>query len=152
MAISQNARFSGTADPDNEYDHPLGSSIAKLLKDSLSKRGWVVSEIDNWRDSGWAVKCCRPLSTLQLVIAKMAKGEEWFLQIAPTYVPGFIGWLLKKNASAQPDAVQALAQDCFSILWETGRYREFMWCWDGLPEPGNSSAEPDLPICSDPVI
>jgi hypothetical protein len=142
MAISQNARFSGEATADAEFEHPPGASIARLLKDALAKRGWEVSDIDNWRDGGWSITCRRPASKLELVIAKMARGEEWFLQIAPSYVPGLVGWLLSKPASAPPDAIQALAQDAFSVLSENGRFRGFMWCWDGPPEEGNSTPEP----------
>ena len=142
MALSQNARFTGEAAPDPEFEHPPGASIARLMRDALGKRRWEVSDIDNWRDGGWSIICCRPPSKLDLVIAKMAVGEEWFLQIAPTYVTGLVGWLLKKKTSALPDAIQALAEDAFSVLSETGRFRDFMWCWDGPPERGSSTPQP----------
>jgi hypothetical protein len=142
MAISQNARFSGEAVRDSELERPPGASIARLLKDALAKRGWEVSDIDNWRDGGWSISCFRPASKLELVIAKMEVGEEWFLQIAPGYVPGLVGWFLSKPASAAPDAVQALAQHAFSILSENGRFRDFIWCWDGPPDRGNSTPAP----------
>jgi hypothetical protein len=142
MAMSQNARFSGEAAPDAEFERPEGASIARLLRDALANRGWEVSDFDNWRDGGWSITCCRPASKLELVIAKMAVGEEWFLQIAPSYVPGLFGWLFSKPASATPDAVQALAVDAFSVLSENGRFREFMWCWDGPPGPGSSTPHP----------
>ena len=142
MAISQNACFSGEAAPDDEFEHPPGASIARLLRAALAMRGWGVSDIDNWRDGGWSVTCCRPASKLELVISKMVVGEEWFLQIAPTYVPGLVGWLLSRPTSAPPDAIQALAQDAFSVLSENGQFRDFMWCWDGPPEPDNSTPEP----------
>jgi hypothetical protein len=79
MALSQNARFSGEAAPDAEFEHPPGAAIARLLRDALAKRGWEVSDIDNWRDAGWSITCCRPPLKLVLVIAKMTVGEEWFL-------------------------------------------------------------------------
>jgi hypothetical protein len=142
MAISQNARFSGEAAADAEFEHPPGASIARGLRDALAKRGWEVSDIDNWRDGGWSITCCRTASKLKLVIAKMAVGEEWFLQIAPNYVPGFVGWLLSKPASAPPEAIQALAQDAFAGLSESGRFGNFMWCWDGPPDEANSTPEP----------
>jgi hypothetical protein len=142
MALSQNARFSGEAAPDAEFEHPPGASIARLLREALAQRGWEVSDIDNWRDGGWSITCRRSPSKLELVIAKMAVGEEWFLQIAPAYVPGLVGWLLKKQSSAQPEAIQALAQDAFLVLSESGRFRAFMWCWDGPPEPGSSTPQP----------
>ena len=142
MAISQNARFSGEAAPDAEFEHPPGASIARCLRDALAKRGWEVSDIDNWRDGGWSITCCRTASKLELVIAKMVVGEEWFLQIAPSYVPGLVGWLLSKPASAPPEAIQALAQDAFAALSESGRFGNFMWCWDGPPDEANSTPEP----------
>ena len=142
MALSQNARFSGDAVPDAEFEHPLGASTARLLRDALAKRGWDVSDIDNWRDGGWSITCCRPTSKLELVIAKMDVGEEWFLQITPSYVPGLVGWFLTKPASTLPEAVQALAQDAFEALSESGRFGNFMWCWDGPPDEVNSTPEP----------
>jgi hypothetical protein len=74
--------------------------------------------------------------------ASFRLGSEWFLQIAPSYVPRLIGWLLKKHASASPEAIQALAHDAFSVLSERGRFGGFMWCWDGYPEEENSTPEP----------
>jgi hypothetical protein len=148
MAISQNARFSGAVAPDPEFKHPPGTSIARLLKAELATRGWEVSDIDNWRDSGWCMTCCRPPSKLVLVIAKSAVGSEWFLQIAPSCVPGLVGWLLSKPASATPDAVQALAQDAFAILSQDGRFGGFLWRWDGYPEEGNSTPAPVPARCS----
>src|SRR6516225_12141375 len=111
MSISQNARFSGEAAPDAEFDEPPGRSIVRLLKDALAKRGWEVSEIDNWRDGGWCITSGSADSKLELVVVKMTIGSEWFLQIAPSYVPWVIGWLLKKHASASPEEIQALAND-----------------------------------------
>jgi hypothetical protein len=142
MASSQNACFSGEAAPDTEFEHPPGASIARLLKAALARRGWEVSDIDNWRDGGWSITCCRATSKLELVVAKMVVGEEWFLQIAPSHRPGLVGWLLSKAASAPPDAIQALAQDAHAVLSESGRFRGLMWCWDGPPEDGNSTPEP----------
>jgi hypothetical protein len=142
MAMSQNARFSGEATPDAEFEHPPGASIAKLLHRALANRGWEVSDIDNWRDGGWSIAFCRSVCKLELVIAKMPVGDDWFLQIAPSYVPGLVGWLLKRQASAPPDQVQALASDAFAILSEGGRFGNFMWSWDGPPNEINSTPEP----------
>jgi hypothetical protein len=142
VAISQNARFVGEAAPDAEFEHPPGASIARLLQDALAKRGWQVSDIDIWRDSGWSITCSRPASKLELVIAQMAVGEEWLLQIAPSYVPGLFGWLFGKPASALPDDIQAVAKDAFTALSDCGRFGRFTWCWDGFPDETNSTPGP----------
>lgn len=139
MATSQNVRFSGRA-PEVELEHLPGASIAKHFRDSLPSRGWDVSDVECWRDSGWSVTCQRPNSKLAIVIAKV--GEEWFLQIAPSYVPGFVGWLLRKRSSASAEGIQALALDVFSLLSESGRFQDFMWRWDGFPEPDSSTPCP----------
>jgi hypothetical protein len=142
MPISQSACFSGEAAADDEFDHPPGGSIARLVKAGLGQRGWEVSEIDAWRDGGWCMTCCRRESKLELVVAKMAAESRWFLQIAPSYVPGLLGWLLSKSASATAEAIFALAHDTFSVLSEHGGFFGFMWCWDGYPEEGNATPEP----------
>jgi hypothetical protein len=142
MAISQNACFSGEAVPDAEFKDPPGASIARLLRNALANRSWEVSDIDNWRDVGWSITCSRIASKLELTITKMAVGEEWFLQIAPSYLPGLIGRLFRKAASAKPDAIQALAEDAFAALSDSGRFENFMWCWDGPPHEANSTRKP----------
>jgi hypothetical protein len=145
MATSQNACFSGEAAADAEFEHPPGAAIARLVKAGLAKRGWDVSEIDNWRDVGWCATCFNRGSKLDLVIAKKAVGSEWCLQVAPSYVPGLLGRLLSKRASALPEATLALARDVFSVLVDSGRFWGFMWCWDGYPAEGNSTSEPVPP-------
>jgi hypothetical protein len=142
MPTSQNARFSGEAAPDDEFDHPPGVAIARTLKAELARRGWEVSDIDNWRDGGWLMTCCARGRSLELVVAQTAVESEWFLQIAPTYVPGFLGWLFNKRASATAEAIVDLAHDTFSVLSTHGGFACFMWCWDGYPEAGNSTPEP----------
>jgi hypothetical protein len=51
MPVSQNARFSGQAVADAEFEHPPGASIVRKIRDELAKRGWQVSQIENWRDA-----------------------------------------------------------------------------------------------------
>jgi len=142
MALSQNVRFIGEIEPGTEFEHPPGAAIAKFLRDAIAKRGWQVSEIDNWRDCGWFVTCCRREVRLQLVIAEVRAEKGWMLQIAPTYVPRILGRILKRPPSATPDDIQALALDTHSAFFENGRFRDFMWCWDGFPETDNSTPAP----------
>jgi hypothetical protein len=142
MPISQNARFTGPASVDREFEHPPGASIARRLSEGLANRGWVASEIDNWRDSGWSIRCGRGASTLELTVAKGAEDDEWFLQIAPAYVPGIIGRLRNKPASATPDDIHALAMDTHDTLTASGRFGGFMWQWDGPPDATTSTPTP----------
>ena len=142
MALSQNVRFAGTAPLDEEFDHPPGASIARLLQTSLAQAGWNVSPFDNWRDSGWSIQCEGRGSKQEVVLAPMAAGSEWMLQIAPTYVPGLIGLLLGKSATASAVQVFELARVVHSILGEQGGFAEFKWCWGGYPDDGDSTSEP----------
>jgi hypothetical protein len=88
------------------------------------------------------VICCRGSAKLDLVVAQISDGAGWFLQIAPTYLPGFFGRLLSRQASAPPESVLALAQEAYLILSERSSFGGFEWCWDGYPENGNSTPEP----------
>jgi hypothetical protein len=142
MAISQNVRFFGDAPPDEEFAHPPGASIIRLLQAGLADHGWQVAELDNWRDCGWSIACSRKESMLDVVLAKTAIDLEWMAQIAPTYVPGLIGGLLGKSASAPPALVFALAKDIHVLLSKSGCFSEFKWCWDGNPVEDTSSQEP----------
>jgi hypothetical protein len=143
MPISQNARFCGEAGLDEDIEDRPGKSIAALLASALIKQGWATSDLDCWRDCGWSFTCRRAAASLELVIAE-ATGE-WFLQIAPSYVPGLAGRLRKKPASASADDVQALARDVFAVLSEGERFSQFKWCWDGFPQETNSSHTPMPP-------
>jgi hypothetical protein len=143
MALSQNVRFSGDAAPDDVFKHPPGGSIARLLKTALFKRGWGVSEIDNWRDAGWCITCCRDESRLDVALCQDGTGPDWFLQVAPTYVPGPVGRLFGKNVSASSLLILALAQDIHGILSELDALTDFKWCWDGYPEVGASTPKPE---------
>ena len=142
MPISQNLRFRGDALPDNEFDHPAGGSIARLLRDGLADDGWTASDIDNWRDCGWSISCTRKDSNLQIILAQMASVSQWFLQIGATCRPGFVGRLLGRRAAGGPNDILALAKDVASILSREDRFTDFKWCWDGYPEDDACTSEP----------
>ena len=144
MALSQNARFSGFATPDDEFEHPAGASIARLLQAGLQDTKWIVAEFDNWRDCGWSLDCSRGKTRLQVAFSQMEEGE-WMLQVAPTSNPGFLGKLFGGAVSAQPSETAELAKAIHSILQAAGSFSNFMWTWDGFPEDGNSDSEPHPP-------
>ncbi len=145
MAISQNLRFTGKAPPDDEFAHPAGASIARLLRDRLTDRGWTASDIDNWRDCGWSIACIRGDSHLEIVVAPMADVSQWFVQIAAEYRPGIVGRLLGKRATAGPNEILALAKEVAGILLAEGQFTDFKWCWDGYPEDAACTSEPAAP-------
>jgi len=145
MAISQNVRFLGEAAPDEEFQHPPGASIARLLKNGLSPRGWQTSEIENWRDSGWSLSFDGHRGNMELVVAQLTVKSEWLVQIAPTYVPGLLGRLLGRVPSATAADVLALAKGVYEILSANEGFGSFKWYWDGYPEEGDAKAAPTEP-------
>jgi len=142
MPISQNLLFTGEAEPDEEFDHPAGVSIARLLKEGLTDRDWAPSRIENWRDCGWSIACVRGRNSLQVVVASTTVGCLWILQIAATFRPGIVGRLFGRPATAGPKEILALAKDGGSILSADGRFTDFKWCWDGYPEGSACTSEP----------
>ncbi len=40
-----------------EYTHPKGYSICKFLETELSRSGFKVQPLDNYRDIAWSVDC-----------------------------------------------------------------------------------------------
>lgn len=144
MTISQNVRFSGFATPDDEFDHPAGASIARLLYAGLQDTKWTVSEFDNWRDCGWSLDCSDGSTRLFIAFSQMEAGE-WMLQVAPKYNTGFLGKLLGGSVSAQPSETTELAKLIHTILQGSELFRNYMWTWDGFPEEENSDWEPQQP-------
>jgi hypothetical protein len=145
MYLSQAVRFCYERETDNDSEHPPGESIARLLRSELSEKGWHASELDNWRDCGWVFVCGGKDAELELVLAKMAIGSDWMLQISPRYCPGLLGWILGKKPSAQPADVYAIARDLQGIISGLDGYRHIQWCWDGVPNDNNSTNEPSGP-------
>lgn len=141
MPISQNVTFVGEAQSDPEFDHPAGASIARRLEAGLRNAGWLVSDIDNWRDCGWSIECSRGDVRLEVSLALIDPGK-WMLQVAPWKVPGPLGRLFGKRPSAMPADVLDLAKAVHAQLVQEARYSQFSWCWDGFPEEGNSASEP----------
>ena len=83
---SQNAIFvrDGSGDAG---DHPRGQALAARIGDRLRSVGVQSKEPDNWRDSGWGLKC--------------VSGDFEF-QVAPTSNPGFLTRAFSRGDSPQP--------------------------------------------------
>jgi len=141
MPRSQNAIFCGADEPDPEFDHPAGVSIARLLSSKLPTHGWGVSDPDCWRDAGWFLVCSRDDQSLDVVVVPHADSDRWIMQIAATRFPVFILRWLGAVPSADANAIFQLACDAHSILSSSG-FTEFNWLWDGLPDSGDGDLEP----------
>lgn len=141
MPISQNVIFRGDPPEDTEYPDPPGALIARLLKTALTKSGWKVREFENWRDAGWSLPCQRGLAELEVTIGPSGD-REWLLQVAPMRVPGMIGALLGRRPSANPLECLELARAVHTALLRTSIYTSPEWRWDGMPDEGPSTREP----------
>jgi hypothetical protein len=132
--------FTGSAPADPEFDHPVGAGLARVLAGAIAAEGWRVDEIDNWRDSGWSVRCRRSTADVDAVLAAV-DSNEWFLQIAPHCDPGFLGRLFGKTASADPADVLALSRLIHAALVSRG-FRGLRWRWNGYPHEAQSTTVP----------
>ncbi len=141
MPISQNVRFSGEAPRDAEFEHPHGASIARQLEANLNRCGWSVAPFDNWRDVGWQLLCCKADTEIEITFSEFAEAQ-WMLQVAPTYMPGLWGRLLRRRRSAEPRDCLNMAKDVHQLLISSERYTDFKWCWDGFPNDVRSTSEP----------
>lgn len=131
MQRTLNFRFSGDvveAEPDA---HPTGEAVARQLAAGLAARGWQVGAIEAWRDSGWELACARGATKLVMLLTA-GGGEDGSGQIAPADVPGLIGRLRGRRASAAPADVLALATDVHALLAAAG-FTDLGWVWDDYP-------------------
>jgi hypothetical protein len=110
----------------------------------LAALGWRTDKIDNWRDCGWSVSCHRDVAGLEISMAELQPGE-WMLQIAPLKYPGFITRTFGSQPSATPSEVYQLALDVHRTLGAAHHYENPRWCWDGYPDDGQSTPEPQPP-------
>ena len=143
MPISLNLMFIATGHKDLDPDQPPGAALLRSLSAGLARSGWSTDELDNWRDSGWSIKCRRSSSELEVVLGQVENGE-WLLQVNPYRVPGVIGTLLGRKPSATPSEVHALAVGVQRALSSSGSLENPRWCWDGFPDEKHSTAEPQM--------
>jgi len=141
MPISQNVLFKGLPPVDQEFEHPPGCYIVRVLRKELADSGWAPGDFDNWRDCGWSIECTQGSSSLQIAVTQVEDGA-WMLQVSPTVVPGFLARLLKKQPSAKPQQCLSLAKIVHRILSSDGLFSGFQWCWDGYPDGNTSTSEP----------
>jgi hypothetical protein len=62
--------------------------------------------------------------------------------VAPSAVPGLLGRLFGRVASAQPEETTQMARAVQKILSADGTFSGFRWRWDGFPDDAKSTPEP----------
>lgn len=144
MPISQNLLFSAAVPTDPEFPDRPGEALLRGLSRELAAAGWGIGAVDLWRDCGWSLTCQRASSRLEVVVSDVSP-DEWLLQISPWYVPGIVGLLFGKRASASPEDVYDLAVAVHRGLLTAGYLGRPRWLWDGFPDDGNASSEPVRP-------
>jgi hypothetical protein len=127
---SQNVTFAGSGGSDSE--HPPGFGIAETLARELSKRGFEVVLIDNWRDCGWSIDLKVTGEQLQIALASAANQGKWILQIACMRK-----WF-RPDRSEQVYAVAVAVQE----ILEMGGFTEQLWVIEGFPDKSNASVRP----------
>lgn len=143
MFVSQNLRFTATIPEDEEFAHPAGATLIRLLFTELTANGWGADELENWRDCGWSLACRRNANELEVVVSALSgDGDSWMLQVAPLRAPGLFGRLSGAKRSAEASEVLALAQAVHRVLADSGNLANPQWCRDGFPEDGQSTPEP----------
>ena len=141
--FSQNVQFTGEVAPDEEFEHPAGASLARVLQAAVRDAGWAVDVIDNWRDCGWYLNCRRGEAALQVAFTALESPEpEWMLQISVQESPGFLARSLGRRPSGGNDDVLALARVVHSTLAADSHLSRFRWQWSGFPHDGQSTPEP----------
>ena len=143
MAISQNLKWSAPTPAADSSELRPGRSISTQLRQRLRGAGWDVSELDNWRDVGWALAVRKGEAALAITLARLSE-SSWMLQIAPERVVGVIGRIMGRANSASPSDVGALAGDVHSAMTELVGPGSLRWRWDGMPGDNDGDSVPTL--------
>lgn len=139
--LSQNVAFAGAAPVHADDEWAPGHGLAIALREQLQRQGWTVSEPDV-EEGCWLIACGKDRDQLELALA--TAGAEWMIQLRPAQVPGWLGRLRGKAASASPASCHALAAAVHAALTASA-FSSFRWCWDADPFTGNTTGEPSAP-------
>ena len=132
MSVSQNAVFKCSDFRINDSGYPPGEQLATYLFNIL-KKDRQVHNFENWRDCGWFFECSKNNIKLELIISYM-DSNQWFLQIAPSYIPGIFGRIKRKQPSASYSDILELSKDIHNVLSSDQRFSDLRWKWDGRPD------------------
>lgn len=144
MPISLNATFDGKVPVDDYTDFAPGHHIIDLISKSSIENHWQCSEPETWTD-GWTITCKHNNCSLDVKMCGI-EDNSWVIQIAPTYMPGLIGKILKKTPSATPEQCLNYSKLVHQALVTENIFTDIKWCWDDFPDDSNSFPEPPTTI------
>lgn len=114
---------------------PPGYELAKYLADELSKNAVRVSEPDNWRDAGWALRVQSGDIEFEIYFAPYdLEAKRWLLGVATLGLPGFVRRLF---GGKTPQYFPELKRTCggiHAVLRDFHSASEIQWCLGGPPE------------------
>lgn len=143
MVRSQNATFRGD-EPGSRGERIRGESFAGCIADGLLSRGWVIGEIDDWRDAGFVIPLVHQNAHIEIVITQYYGDERrWILQIAPARFPGFVRRFFGFAALATSKQIHDVAVDTHEIL-TAADCTDFHWCWDAFADSIDCACRPML--------
>jgi hypothetical protein len=142
---SQNATFV-YGSSGNPPDHPRGRTLAARIGNHLRSVGVQSTDPDNWRDSGWSLRCVSGDFEFQVILAGAVDSDRWFLQVAPTSNPGFLKRAFSRGDYPSAGSCFSLAAILQTTLAELGATTQH-WRWDGPPAEEHPGA-PEPPGAS----
>jgi len=142
LANSIGGYFSWRLEQNESPQQPPSLSVAVLLKNELSKKGYCVQDVENWCDCGWLFHCSEHLVSLTVVVAQAAQVTDWLVQISPQHTPGIIGRTFNKKSSASASDVLRLSRIIHEVLDRPDRASTLQWQWNDDLNVAASTAEP----------
>lgn len=146
MPSSQNVRFLAQEPGDSDEHLHGGAALLRRVCADLTAAGWSTQELQDWRDCGWCVSCCRAQMKITIIVSEFKKGE-WILQVAPLHDRGLIASLFglgKPSATSQDvfDAASTIHITLTKLEYVSGPQ---LWVWDGFPDPEVATHSPSPP-------
>ena len=142
MANSLNVKFTATATPHPEHDHPKGAGLAGALEHELRLVKWKTTPMESWHDRGWLLGCHDAGGEFEISLVNAGTDRTWLVELTPAMVPGFLAKLFGGKPSASADDLLRLGRVVHRLLREKMNASEIMWRWNVAPTPSNSTREP----------
>ncbi len=106
-----------------EYDHPKGYSICKFLETELTRFGFKVQPLDNYRDVAWSVDCDINSKRIFFFVGCLGtKVTDWQLIVCSN-----IGLISKMLGHKDENERIELARAIHAILSRDERFSNMKW-------------------------